>query len=158
MGRSLDVPERQALVYYSGDRVPWHHRLLFERVAGSRWVVASPTMDAQIEDLGESEDLRPLGRDEELPDDCRSVYHFDDLSASDLQDLRARGRRMADLLGVVPVAGVEGDDSPWLFADPSHERFAEFVGRSAWPESGRCSEARRASCRRTAPTSIHGSS
>ena len=48
---SLDISERQVLIYYAGDALPWHSRLLLYHLADGKWVVVTPTGDIQIQDL-----------------------------------------------------------------------------------------------------------
>ena len=58
-------------MYFAGDPAyPWHHRLLLLRVEGSRWIVATPTLDLEVTDLQEAEDLVTLQRDGEFPAAC----------------------------------------------------------------------------------------
>lgn len=71
MQRSLDITERQVLVFYEGDRAQWHSRVLLVRVSGCRWIWATPSLDIQCQDLAVVEDLRPIGRDGPFPQDCR---------------------------------------------------------------------------------------
>lgn len=41
------TPDRPS-VLFSGDRIPWHHRLFLERISQARWVVATPTLDSVV--------------------------------------------------------------------------------------------------------------
>ena len=52
---SLDVPERQVLVYDEEFANPWQHCLLLRRLeAGKvRWIVATPDFDVECVDLSE---------------------------------------------------------------------------------------------------------
>eukprot|EP00971_Amphidinium_carterae_P238869 4741755-Amphidinium_carterae.2 len=61
---SLDVPDRQVLIYYDQNYIPWHHRVLLCRVAGSQWVVCAPDLEVQVEKLEGS--YHPIS----FPQDC----------------------------------------------------------------------------------------
>jgi hypothetical protein len=125
--RALDIPERQVLIYYELDPVPWHHRILMERVSGARWIVVTPTFAIEVTDLSEAEDVRTLERYGEMPAECRPLFSFEPIDMADLDGLRWRCRSYADVLGVAAPDPTGHGDAEWLFADPSHERFAEPV-------------------------------
>ena len=42
---SLDVPERQVLIYFVNDNIPYHHRVLIAQIENSRWVVLTPDFE-----------------------------------------------------------------------------------------------------------------
>ena len=128
---SLDIPERQILVWFEEDvGCPWHHRLLMVRIEGAKWIVVTPTMDIQVADLNEAEDVVPVERDSEIPKSCRPVFSFEPLEAAELENLRFQCRRYADVLGVVSETSEADKDMSWVFSDPSHELFSEVVPAS----------------------------
>lgn len=120
MATSLDVTERQILIVFSPDRIPWHHWLLLERSSQARWGVATPTPDAEVADLDAAEDFRPGGRAHDLPVSRRPVYAFDELSASELNDLRGQATRLADIFGVC----VDGEAGGFCLATYIMRHFA----------------------------------
>lgn len=124
--RTLDIPERQILVYFENNRVPWHARILLVRVSGSRWIWATPTFEIQREDLSEVEDLRPLGRDEPFPSDCRPLVAFDSCS-EELQQMRPDATSYADVLSVAAPVPASSSEAAWVFADASNDRFGNEV-------------------------------
>ena len=107
MDRALDVPERQVLLFFSGDPVPWHHRILMEHIQGSRWIVVTPTLDIEVTDLAEAEDVRPLERYGEMPPACRPLFSFEAIQRGEMDQLRWRCRSYADVLGV-PASDAAG--------------------------------------------------
>ena len=48
---SLDVHERQVLIYFENDPVHWPHRLLMQQVDGSNWIGLTPDFDLETFDL-----------------------------------------------------------------------------------------------------------
>ena len=50
---SLDVPERQVLLYDEDDANPWQHRVLIRRlgVGAAKWIVVTPDHAVQAVDL-----------------------------------------------------------------------------------------------------------
>ena len=48
---SLDIDERQILLYFAADAVPWHHRVLLVQIRDAVWVVATPDFDIQVLDM-----------------------------------------------------------------------------------------------------------
>ena len=47
---TLDIAERQILVYYEVDPMQYHHRILVCRVEAAKWLVITPTLDVHTED------------------------------------------------------------------------------------------------------------
>ena len=128
MAKSLDIPERQILLYFEGDlATPWHHRILMERIGGSRWIVVTPTFDIEVVDLTEAEDLRPVDRDALLPVACRPCFSFEPVDNAELSNLRWQCRRYADVMGVEIEDDGKTVEETWMFADPSNDRFASAV-------------------------------
>jgi hypothetical protein len=124
---SLDIPERQVLIYYDGDAIPWHHRILMERIEGGRWIVVTPTFDIQIADLAVADDVRPLERNALIPAGCRPLFAFEYIDPVELDQLRWRCRRYADVLGVQAPDLAGHGDAEWVYSDPAHERFGVAV-------------------------------
>lgn len=123
---SLDVPERQILVYYPNDAVPWHHRLLFFRVAGSTWVWSTPDFSIQVDSLQDRR-IRALPRNSPLPDLGERVYVFDPIDDAQLLALRTEARAMAEVMGAdlsgtaQPALGVP--EALWLYSDTGEDTF-----------------------------------
>ena len=68
---SLDIDERQVLVYYLDDNVPYHHRVLLAKLEAGRWIWATPDFDVQVADLTDRERVRqlvPVLRNSPFPD------------------------------------------------------------------------------------------
>ena len=63
---SLDIPERQILLRFPEDPVPWYHRILMLPLSGASWVVATPDLVLQIEDLA-GQRVRALARNVDFP-------------------------------------------------------------------------------------------
>lgn len=82
-------------------------------------------------DLDSVEDLRPLGRGQAFPEACRPLFVFDELSAVEINELRAQARRLADILGASTDGDVMSGEAMWVYADPSHEKFGESVASEA---------------------------
>ena len=121
---SLDIPERQVLLYFAGDAVPWHHRILMERVSGSRWIVVTPTFDLEVVYLAEAEDVRPIERNSYMPEACRPVFAFEPVDLVELDQLRWRCRQYADVQGVQTPDALAHGDADWLYSDPAHDKFS----------------------------------
>eukprot|EP00971_Amphidinium_carterae_P341210 6479897-Amphidinium_carterae.1 len=110
---SLDIPDRQVLIYYDQDRIPWHHRVLLCRVAGSQWVVCTPDREVQVENLGDHTS-RTLRRGAPFPQDCTPVYSFEPITDEEMQQMRNEPRQLAEVLGVTTDALQELDVDPEL--------------------------------------------
>ena len=119
---TLDIPEKQVLVYYDGDAVPYHHRILLIQVEGGNWIWATPDLDVQIADVAE---LIPkaLNRDSPFPDGFLPRYVFDPVSEEVMAQLRAGARALGDVLGVPAHAKADGLEAKWLIADTSNALF-----------------------------------
>lgn len=127
---SLDIIEKQVLIYFLDDPVPYHHRILLHQVQGAQWIVATPDLDIELEDISQYH-IRALARGAPFPPGLGGVYGFDDpLAPFDLAQIRAEGQRMADVLGVVRPGAVRATglgESHWRFADTGFEDFGEEV-------------------------------
>ena len=53
MARTLDTDLRQVLVYFAGDPVPYHHRLLVVQGPAGKWVGLTPDHEVLVVDLAE---------------------------------------------------------------------------------------------------------
>lgn len=124
---ALDIAERQVLVLFAADALPWHHRILVERLDRGRWIGITPTHDIEVVDLGEREDVRPLERASPLPESCRPVFSFEGMDASEMRRLRWRCRCYADVIGFTTPADPSPSDSEWYFADTGADNFGEVV-------------------------------
>ena len=131
---SLDIEEKQVLVYYENDAIDWHHRILVRRLDGTKWIWITPDYDVQVVDVAEV-DMKPLGRSERYPDECRPVYTFPlPLDEAALASARLESRRLVEIVGVVTPAVVQSSasQSRWLYADVASDRFGEPVEDSAY--------------------------
>ena len=123
---SLDIREPQILIFYQQDPVQWHHRVLLRRLHDAVWVVATPELEVQVEDLAKLR-LAALPPAANIPAqiDRENVHLFVTLPDPQLQDLHAQATRMAAVLG---GAAIQPEDSVpgrahWLVSDPALENF-----------------------------------
>jgi hypothetical protein len=125
---SLDIREPQILVFFEPDQVQWHHRVLLRRLHDAVWVLATPELEVQVEDLSRLR-IATLPPAANIPAqlDRENVHLFAALTDQQLQDLHAQASRMAAVLG---GAAVQPEDSVpgrahWLASDPALESFGE---------------------------------
>jgi hypothetical protein len=126
--RTLDFADRQLLQGYPDDMFAYHARLLLVPLGGTRWVIATPTLDVYQEDFLD-EDIVPLSRNGLFPEAYRPIFAFDHLNEDVMGGLRARAAAIAEVLGVVapaPVAGAAGD-AQWIFSDTASDLFNTLV-------------------------------
>ena len=97
---TLDIPENQVLVTYPDDDPSHHHRVLFFRIAGGKWISSSQDYDVQIVDVLEEEGVIALARDAEFPVPVENVYTFPPFDQHRFDRLRAECRRLAIITGV----------------------------------------------------------
>ena len=133
---SLDVPERQVLLYDEDDENPWQHRLLIRRlgVGAARWIVITPDHAVEAVDLSTAT-VRALPRNTVLPEDCveEGCYAFDPISGPDMLRLRAESDALADVLGapLVDPNVPEGHGTAiWLVSDTGNKLFNKEVPTS----------------------------
>ena len=91
---SLDIPERQILVYYEDDDIPYHVRVLIAQVSGSRWIWCSPDLDCECVDLADFY-ITPLVRNQSFARDLAraGIYAVDNpLPEQDAAKMREEGR------------------------------------------------------------------
>ena len=126
-----DVPYRFCLVDYFGDAegLDWHMRMLVipSGQGDARWVWATPDYEVQAGDLSEHRVI-PLVGGRPLPaQQAQATYAFDAFGPGELDDVVARARALAALLGFRD-AGVEvPSGEQWRVADPSHPSFGLVV-------------------------------
>jgi hypothetical protein len=82
----LDVAERQVLINYVNDAVPWHLRVLNIKLDGTRWIWTTPDLACQVGDVANFR-IRPIARNVEIPRECRPAYVFDPTSAVELAEI-----------------------------------------------------------------------
>ena len=127
---SLDVPEKQILVYFPNDNVAWHHRLLIVPIKEAVWVVATPDFDVEVMNLA-GMNIRALGRNVAFPAGLGQVYGFDNpIEAANLANVRAAGRRLAEVMGAPPAAipgAAPARAANWRYADSAHDKFGSVV-------------------------------
>ena len=136
---SLDVPERQVLVYFIGDQVPYHHRVLIAQVEGSRWIVLTPDFELEAVDLS-TYSLRAVARATPFPTGIGQIYSFDvPIDATDLAQARVEGRQLAEVLGgAAKPADVVGDShGTWRYSDTAHEKFGQEVPQASLQDASR---------------------
>ena len=67
--RTLDIPEKQILVYLPNVRAyHWNHRVLHHRIEGSKWITTDPEGVTKVTDLA-GHDIKVLARNSEFPED-----------------------------------------------------------------------------------------
>ena len=135
---SLDVVERQILCYYEDDpHFEWHHRLLLISLGGSRWLVATPTLDVHQEDF-DGVPIRALARQSRFPLECRPAFAFGAMTQEVLDGLRMTARTTAEILGVeVPVAAISDGNVGWFYSDPASLMFGQEVAPATAADAGR---------------------
>ena len=131
---SLDIEERQILLYFEDDEIPWHHRVLTLQIEGPKWICATPDLEVQSVNLI-NKDIRALARNAEIPVDCRPVYMFGPIDDADMQSIRAESRQLAEVLGVadkMPTAVAH--DANWILNSPTRRtsRSARWCPTGSW--------------------------
>lgn len=124
----VDVREPQFLVGYPDDPFfVYHHRIGLLRIAGSRWIVATPTGDVHEEDM-EGEEIIPLVARSPFPAAGRPFFGFGDVTDQELAEYRTRASLLGEILGIAPAALAAGAGARWVFSDPAHPDFGKEVG------------------------------
>jgi hypothetical protein len=92
-------------------------------------VWATPTLDIQIGDLTEEDEIRTLVRGGGFPPGFNPVFAFAPLTAEELAALRAEARAMAEVMGVVAATAEMATvhDSSWVYADTGYDKFGQEV-------------------------------
>jgi hypothetical protein len=116
MARTLNVSEPQVLIHFPDD-AHFSYRLLLHKVSPGRWVVLTPDLELEVQDLNARRHL-VLGMHSPFPaqvaDDC---YVFDDLSRNELERQRKLARTMGSILDDGDIAAVAA--MQWIGADPA---------------------------------------
>ena len=121
--RALDVEEQQVAIFFEGDAYEWHHRLLMVSGGAGRWVVMTPDLDLESEDLTQHI-VVALTRGAPVPARIRrSFYAFDEVDEADLRRLRTEARQLAKAIGFDVTALAKSLQSRWLIADTAHADF-----------------------------------
>jgi len=123
--RALDIEEQQVALNFAGDTYEWHQRVLMVSGGGGKWVVLTPDLDLENEDLTQHV-VVALGRAAPLPQRIAgSFYGFDALAEADLRRLRGEARSLARAIGFdIPGAAPAGAAATrWLCGDPGHAQF-----------------------------------
>ena len=97
----LDIPQRQCLVDFYEEDLPWHHRVLLVKGEGLHWIWLTPDGEVQRADLGQHR-VVPLRRGAAAyPVHCadEGVYGFDPLPAADLEGYVADAKALGAILG-----------------------------------------------------------
>jgi hypothetical protein len=129
---SLDIPERQVLLYFGDGAIPYHHRVLLVQIEAACWVVSTPDFDVEVINLS---DMTVVALQRKSPFPPRYVadgcYGFvNPILANDIQRLRAEAIALAGVMGVAAPAALLGLGAPaarWRFADTSRADFATEV-------------------------------
>ena len=89
----MDIPERQiAIDYYDDENFSWHHRILLIGAGNGRWILATPDLEVQYQDLSERR-VVPLPRGARFPQRVRGdIYAFDQISREELNALYTEAR------------------------------------------------------------------
>ena len=126
-GNALDIEEKQALIFFQADAVPWHHRILVHRLENAKWIWITPDWEVQMVDISDVS-LRMIGRGEQVPADCMPVYLFGaPVSEVEIAAARLEARRLYEVLGPQAAASRVPAETRWLYSDPASENFGEEV-------------------------------
>ena len=125
---SLEIVERQVLVYFEDDPIVWHHRVLMQQIEGPKWIVLTPDYELETFDLS-SVAIGALAPGAAFPRNIGQIYGFDNPpDAAELAAARVEAERMASILGVAtttPARAAVG--GTWRYADTGYLGFAEEV-------------------------------
>ena len=126
MERTLILQDPQVLLHFADDAagLVWHHRILLHKIGGGKWVVLTPDLELQVEDMGARRHI-VLGRHAPFPghllDEC---YIFEaELGKAELDRQRRLARTMGAILDDSVQVGVEA--MQWYVADPSSSKFGK---------------------------------
>ena len=93
--RALDIEEQQVAINFEGDTYEWHHRVLMVSGGSGKWVVLTPDLDSENEDLTQHV-VVALGRNAPAPQRVSaSFYGFDALSEAYFGRLHGDARSLA---------------------------------------------------------------
>ena len=111
---------------YTTDGVPLRHRVLLRRLREAAWVVGTPELDVQIEDLS-TFNLLPLTRGGNFPRPAAVTHLFTNAVDDELEGLHVQAARLATIVGLVAVVAVAGPAARWRTADTSAAEFGQEV-------------------------------
>ena len=126
---TLDIPYRQILINITGRAgAAWEHHLLLVRINETEWITADSDRVVAHDKLA-NEVFRTLDRNAAFPEDCKPLLALAELEDGGLEDLLARAKAHADVLGIsVAVSIAPGETGgQWLYADPAHPKFGTIV-------------------------------
>jgi hypothetical protein len=134
-----DVTDRLILVNYEDDvRFPFHVRILWVSLGGSRWMVSTPTRDTFEEDFS-GEYIIPLTRASQHPIGNRPIFSFGDITPLQYSEMRNTAFAMAQVLGHVPaVIDIPVGEASWVFADSSLASFGCVADAALISNPARC--------------------
>ena len=125
---SLNVSDRQCLLELGAPHLgcTWEHHLLLYRIGDARWVVLDTDNVVEVIDMTQ-EVIVPVARNSVFPAECRPLLALPLMTDAEMEAARARGRQLADVLGV--ATNIQGaiQDAHWIFSDPSHSSFSAQV-------------------------------
>ena len=124
---TLDVPEMQVLVHFPTAVLPWHHRLLLQRIGGGHWVCAAPDPELSVHDFSTVRHT-VLERNSMFPSNIPGLcYGFvlADFSRVVINDLK----RLAVAQAAILEDDVDEDleETVWVFAEPGVRRFVDLL-------------------------------
>ena len=127
--RALDIPQIEIVILYGREGncgCPYHHRILLRRINEGSWVVLTPDMEREVEDLGTLE-YSVIRRNVLFPEYTSEAgqYYHDPIEAGVLRQQVRAAREEAH------IRGGEGEaaefESQWRFSEPADARFNEIV-------------------------------
>ena len=100
MGRTLNIPDPQVLIHYSGDANGYfhHRRLPLHKIGSGHWLALTPDLDLEVQDLS-------------------STRHRVGPSRAELDRQKRLARTMGAILDDSQVVNV--DEQQWYVVDPS---------------------------------------
>ena len=126
--RTLDTHFSQCLIKVPEDPngLIYHHRILLLKGSDSQWIWLSPEGEVSAADLT-SFQVSALRRDAEFPTRVAgTVFTFDALTESDLDEYFDEAKALAQILGF-DASGSAADVEHWFIADPISEQYGEEI-------------------------------
>ena len=126
--RTLDVGDLQVAIHFPDDPLPWHHRLCLVEGGGGKWVVLTPDLDLEVENLSEYT-VAALARAAPFPARLgNGIYAFDAVDDGTLRRLRSEAFALAKAVGFdLKGAIAPGPVARWLVADTGHPEYGTEV-------------------------------